>query len=229
MQVRYSTDEAALSDRAPERCVYASSKQNWCEQQHSWEQRVTLYPRVPSPQKNGSGIESQLSACLAVLQIATLVTTSPQICQRRSCVSCPLPHLTEKVQIETVCTVEILIKNRLTRLRMNRILPFSPNFVKKVKISEFGYFRIPLWFSLHFLYLLLLHLSFFFPLKWPVLVRVDPFWWDSNCASYSDDGCFQLHHECTWWMRQVKDGWCVLTAKAVLCCFWSSTRILPLP
>lgn len=28
MQVRYFTDEAALSDRAPARCVYASSKQS---------------------------------------------------------------------------------------------------------------------------------------------------------------------------------------------------------
>lgn len=190
--------------------------------------RDWLYtPRVPSPQKNGSGIESQLSAFLAVLQIATLVTTSLQICQRRSCVSCPLPHLTEKVRIETVCTVEILIdwQGSVWTEFCHSVLIL----LKRSKFQSSGYFRIPLWFSLHFLYLLLLHLSFFFPLKWPVLVRVDPFWWDSNCASYSDDGCFQLHHECTWWMRQVKDGWCVLTAKAVLCCFWSSTRILPLP
>lgn len=56
--------------------------------------------------------------------------------------------------------------NDLTVLHMNNFYRSVLIFLKRLKF-QFWYFRIPLWFSLHILYLLLLHL--FFPSS-------DPYW-----------------------------------------------------
>lgn len=113
--------------------------------------------------------------------------------------NCPLPQLVEKSTDRSSLCSENLYKGWSNRFHMNRILPFSLNFVEKVKMLAFQIHQDAcLVFLVYSVFIAVAPLL-------PPPNPGDPCWLDedTNC---SEGGSFQLCYEGVWWIRQTKTG-----------------------
>lgn len=132
--------------------------------------------------------------------------------------NCPLPQLVEKSTDRSSLCSENLYKGWSNRFHMNRILPFSLNFVEKVKMLAFQIHQDAcLVFLVYSVFIAVAPLL-------PPPNPGDPCWLDedTNC---SEGGSFQLCYEGVWWIRQTKTGvfsrlrqFCLTSGTAVSFC-----------